>query len=319
VIPVASRVRSSTGDSRSSSGLLGFVSIGVAIVAGCFAFVASASLAHADSQLNRGRDGFYGTGGCGCHTNYPGEGDDAPRLAGGRPMETPFGVYYSTNITSDAETGLGRWSDTDFIRAMREGLSPEGQHYFPVFPYTSFTGLSDADLVDLKAYIDSLPAIRRANREPDASFPFSWRATLVGWKWLNFDPQRVLAESGRSAEWNRGLYLVRAAAHCGECHTPRTWTGGLDQSMWLAGSSDGPEGELAPNITPDEETGIGSWSIPDLVWYLEMGIKPDGDDTQGLMSEVIEHGYSNLPQSELKAIAIYLKSLAPIENDVRSN
>jgi len=282
-----------------------------------FLACAYGAIAHADTEVERGRRVFHATGGCSCHTNYPGEEDAAPLLAGGRPLETPFGVFYSTNITSDPETGLGGWSDADFVRAMREGLSPEGQHYFPVFPYTSFSGLRDQDLVDLKAYLDSLPAIKRANRPPGAPFPFSWRATLTGWKWLNFDPQRIGEDPDRNAEWNRGNYLVRAAAHCGECHTPRTLTGGLDESMWLAGSVDGPEGALAANITPHDETGIGKWTTPDLVWYLEMGIKPDGDSTQGLMSEVIEHGYTNLPARDLEAIATYLKSIPAIENDVR--
>jgi mono/diheme cytochrome c family protein len=274
-------------------------------------------IARAEAAAVRGERVFRATGGCTCHTNYPGEGAEAPPLAGGRALETPFGVYYSTNITRDVETGIGDWSDADFIRAMREGLSPEGEHYFPVFPYTSFTGLSERDLVDLKAYLDSLPAIRRANRAPDAPFPFSWRAALAGWKWLNFVDARVEPDPERDPVWNRGRYLVEAAAHCGECHTPRTWTGGLDRSRWLAGSREGPEGELAPNVTPDRATGIGDWTVPDLVWYLEMGLKPDGDDTQGLMSEVIEHGYGHLPASDLEAIAVYLKALPPIENDLR--
>jgi mono/diheme cytochrome c family protein len=279
--------------------------------------VLSAPVATADPSPTRGQQVFYATGGCTCHTNFPGEGPGAPSLAGGRPMKTPFGVFYSTNITSDAKTGLGKWSDADFIRAMREGLSPEGQHYFPVFPYTSFTGLRDRDLIDLKSYLDSLPAIERTNRPPDAPFPFSWRATLTGWKWMNFNPARIEKDPVHDEQWNRGNYLVNAAAHCGECHTPRTLTGGLDRSLWLAGSEQGPEGELAPNITPHRETGIGTWSIADLVWYLEMGLKPDGDDTQGLMSEVIEHGYTNLPAADLEAIAVYLKSLEAIDNDVR--
>jgi mono/diheme cytochrome c family protein len=269
------------------------------------------------AALERGRDVFFATGGCTCHTNYPGEGSDAPVLAGGRPMKTPFGVFYSTNITSDPETGLGRWTDEDFIRAMREGLSPAGEHYFPVFPYPSFTGLRDADLRDLFIYLGSIPAVVRANRPPDAPFPFSWRRTLLGWKWMNFESRRVRDDPERNAVWNRGNYLVSAAAHCGECHTKRTLTGGLDRSMWLAGSQDGPEGELAPNITPHVETGVGQWSVRDLVWYLETGLKPDGDDTQGLMSEVIEHGYANLPREDLEAIATYLKSIVPIENEIR--
>ncbi len=269
------------------------------------------------AAAERGRRVFHGTGGCSCHTNYPGEGEAAPELAGGRPLETPFGVYYSTNITPDDETGLGSWSDADFIRAMREGLSPTGAHYFPVFPYTSFTGLRDRDLVDLKAYLDSLPAIERASPPPDAWIPFRWRWTIAGWKWMNFESQRIERDPDRSESWNRGRYLVLAAAHCGECHTPRTWTGGLDRSLWLAGSRDGPEGELAPNITPDRKTGIGDWSRVDLVWYLETGLKPEGDDTQGLMAEVIEHGYSKLPRQDLEAIAAYLETVPAVENEVK--
>jgi mono/diheme cytochrome c family protein len=272
--------------------------------------------AEAAADLENGRRVFAATGGCTCHTNYPGEGADAPSLAGGRALETPFGVFYSTNITRDRETGIGGWSDADFIRAMREGLSPAGENYFPVFPYPAFTGLSDADLVDLKAYLDSLPATQRENRPPDAPFPFTWRAAVSGWKWLNFEPGRLEPNPAKSPVWNRGRYLVEAAAHCGECHTSRTLTGGLNESIPLAGSRDGPEGQLAPNITPDAKTGIGQWDRADLVWYLETGLKPDGDDTQGLMSEVIEHGYANLPAEDLEAIAFYLRTIPAIENAV---
>ena len=280
---------------------------------------ADAAMASSLDRLANGKLVFYATGGCTCHTNYPGEGEEAPELAGGRGLETPFGVFYSTNITPDPDTGLGAWSDEDFIRAMREGLSPSGEHYFPVFPYPAFAGLRDQDLRDLKAYLDSLPPITRENKAPDAPFPFSWRATIAGWKWMNFEPPSSDFQPEQSAEWNRGRYLVNFAAHCGECHTPRTLTGGLDDALRLAGSRDGPEGQLAPNITPHEETGIGSWTQPDLVWYLETGLKPDGDDTQGLMSEVIEHGYANLPSEDLQAIALYLKSVPAIENRVKGN
>lgn len=259
---------------------------------------------------------FRATGGCSCHTNYPGEGEAAPMLAGGRPLETPFGIFYSTNITPDAETGIGDWSNADFIRAMREGLAPDGSHYFPIFPYTAFSGLSDLDLRDMRAYLSTLPAVRRENRPPDAPFPFSWRATLGGWKWMNFTPLEIEKNPKKSPAWNRGRYLVEAAAHCGECHTPRTLSGGLNRFLWLAGSKDGPEGERAPNITPHKKTGIGKWTKADLVWYLETGIKPDGDDTQGLMSEVIEHGYSALPRSDLEAIAEYIRSVPGIRNEL---
>ena len=209
-------------------------------------------------------------------------------------------------------------SDADFVRAMTEGISPDGSHYFPVFPYPAFASMTRGDLLDLKAYLFSRPAIRRENRPPDAPPPFRWRFTVAGWKLLNFDPQPFVADPARSAAWNRGAYLVNGPAHCGECHTPRTLTGGLDRSRWLAGSRDGPEGELAPNITPDRETGIGDWLVADLTWYLETGIKPDGDDTQGLMAEVIEHGYAHLPASDLAAIAEHLFSLPPIHNALKA-
>ena len=270
-------------------------------------------------RLANGKRVFYATGGCTCHTNYPHEGEDAPELAGGRGLETPFGTFFSTNITPDPETGIGKWSDADFIRAMREGISPAGEHYFPVFPYPAFAGLLDQDLADLRSYLNSQPPIERPNRSPDAPFPFTWRTTVSVWKWLNFEmPSREPARE-KSAEWNRGRYLVDAAAHCGECHTPRTLTGGLDASLHLAGSRDGPEGQLAPNITPHATTGIGGWSRRDLVWYLETGLKPDGDDTQGLMSEVIEHGYANLPASDLEAMAAYLGTVPAIENRVKGD
>lgn len=269
-------------------------------------------------DADRGERIFRATGGCTCHTNYPGEGSDAPELAGGRPMETPFGVFYSTNITPDPDTGIGGWTRTDFVRAMREGLSPEGEHYFPTFPYPSFSGLTDDDLADMFAYLRSRSAVRRENRAPDAPFPFSWRGSVAGWKLVNFTPKHFDDAPEQSASWRRGRYLVEAAAHCGECHTPRSLTGGLDGSMALAGSVEGPEGQLAPNITPHDETGIGSWSRPDLVWYLQMGIKPDGDDTQGLMSEVIEHGYAALPDADLEAIAAYLETVPAIENRVKA-
>ncbi|MCH2171872.1 cytochrome c [Myxococcota bacterium] len=253
-------------------------------------------------------------GGCTCHTNYPGEGDSAPLLAGGRALSSPFGVYYSSNITPDPETGIGNWSDADFIRAMRDGVSPEGRNYFPVFPYTAFTFMSDRDLLDLRAYLTTLEPIRRANLPPDAPFPFSWRPAITPWKWLNFETGPWQENSNRDATWNRGHYLVQAVAHCGECHTPRTLTGGLDLQNSMAGSASGPEGELAPNITSDDQTGIGRWSIPDITWFLEIGLKPDGDDTQGLMAEVIQHGYASAEPDDLRAIATYLKTVPPIHN-----
>ncbi|HKJ23881.1 MAG TPA: cytochrome c [Myxococcota bacterium] len=269
-------------------------------------------------SIARGEAVLREAGGCTCHTDYPGEGDAAPELAGGRGLATPFGTYYSTNITPHRETGIGAWSDADFLRAMTEGRAPDGSHYFPVFPYPAFATMTRRDLLDLKAYLFSLPPVKRENRAPDAWLPFRMRIAVAGWKLLNFRPHAFEPDPTESEAWNRGAYLVNGPAHCGECHTPRTLTGGLDRSLWLAGSTDGPEGELAPNITPHRRTGIGDWSAVDLSWYLETGIKPDGDDTQGLMAEVIEHGFSHVPKADLAAIAEYLRSIPPIDHEVKA-
>lgn len=265
------------------------------------------------TAVQRGEAVFHATGGCGCHTDVT---KDGAFMAGGRPIATPFGKVYATNITPDPETGIGKWSDDDFIVAMTHGVSPDGTHYFPVFPYTSFTRMTRQDLLDLKAYLFSIPPIQQANPTTKLKFPFGWRTALIGWKWMNFKAGSFKPVEGQSAVWNRGAYLVQAQAHCGECHTPRNLTGGLKRSMLYAGAVEGPEGELAPNITPDDPTGIGDWSEADIVWYLQTGLKPDGDDTQGLMNGLIEHGYQHMPEDDLKAIAVYLRSLKPIVNKV---
>ena len=158
-------------------------------------------------------------------------------------------------------------------------------------------------------------SVQQGSRRPTGHHD-GWRAGLVVWRWLNFHPGTFQPRSDQSAEWNRGAYLTTALGHCAECHTPRNWLGGLKTKMAYAGSADGPEGELAPNITPDEATGIGKWSVADIVWFLQTGLKPDGDDTQGLMSVVIENGYKHLPEADLRAIAVYLRSLSPIRHKV---
>jgi mono/diheme cytochrome c family protein len=286
----------------------GVAALAAAIAALLFAAGASAE----DGAAQRGRAVLEATGGCTCHSDAKGGGGP---LSGGRAMKTPFGVFYSTNITPDPETGIGRWSDADFVRAMREGLAPDGHAYFPVFPYPSFTGMSDEDVLALKAYLFTLAPVRRENRPHDAMPPFSWRIAAAAWRWMFFEPGRVVPDPAQSPEWNRGAYLVSAVAHCGECHTPRSLPGALDRSRWLAGSKDGPEGELAPNLTPDVDTGIGLWTKTDMVWFLQTGQLPDGDDTEGLMAEVIEHGYQQMPEPDLQAIAVYLHSLPPVRND----
>ncbi len=262
--------------------------------------------------VKRGEYIFRAAGGCTCHT----EAEDGTFLAGGRAIETPFGTFYGTNITPDEETGIGAWGEPDFMRAMREGLSPRGAHYFPVFPYTSFTRMRRQDLVDLKAYLWTVTAVRKENRAHDVQPPFSWRPLLKGWKLLNFTPGELREDPTHSAEWNRGAYLVQALGHCKECHTPRTLLGGFQDKMAYAGTQDGPEGEAVPNITPDAETGIGTWVVGDIVFFLKTGLKPSGDDAQGLMAEMIDNGFKHLTDDDLRAIAVYLRSLPPIRNEV---
>jgi mono/diheme cytochrome c family protein len=290
--------------------------LGGGLSVAAIAVAALSPLSGQDAEaIRRGEYVYRAGGGCTCHKDPESE---TLSLAGGRPIKTPFGTIYGTNITPDRDAGIGAWSDLDFIRAMREGESPEGEPYYPVFPYTSFTGMTDRDLLDLKAYLFSLPAASKEDRPPEFGFPYNARSSVRVWRGLNFDPKRFEPDPGRSEEWNRGAYLSQALAHCGECHTPRTFMGATDEDLYYAGSAEGPEGELAPNITPDKETGIGGWSVPDIVWFLQTSFKPDGDDAQGLMGEVVEHGYRHLEESDLKAIAQYLVSLPPIKNEVKA-
>lgn len=268
----------------------------------------------ADGDSKRGEIIFRAGNCTSCHTDLKNKG---PLLAGGRALATPFGVFYGPNITPDPVHGIGRWSDADFTRALRRGVSPKGEHYFPVFPYTAFTGLSDRDLRDLKAYLFTLPAVAKANRPHDVSFPFNLRLGAMVWKWLYFREATFKEDPTRDAAWNRGRYLVEAAGHCAECHTQRDRLGGLKREAWLAGSRDGAEGKAAPNITPDRDTGIGGWSTADLAYFLENGTLPDGDVAGGLMAEVIEHGTGRLPAEDRRAMTAYLKSLPPIVNKVR--
>ncbi len=261
----------------------------------------------------RGEYVFRAAGGCSCHTDLRRGG---AFLAGGRGLKTPFGTFYSPNITPDAETGIGGWSVDDFVRAMTQGVAPDGAHYFPVFPYTAFTGITRDDLTDLKAYLDSVPPVRQPNRAHDAMPPFGWRFTVGPWKWLFFERGPYRPDPNRSASWNRGAYLATALAHCGECHTPRGLLGNLDAELWFAGVKEGPEGQLAPNITPHKTTGIGRWSAADLATLLKTGFRPDFDNVQGLMAEAIDHGFRHLSDDDRAAIAGYVLSLTPIDNRI---
>lgn len=265
----------------------------------------------ADSALVEKGRYLITAGGCiSCHTDYKKKGKP---FAGGAPIPTPFGTFYPPNITPDKTHGIGGWSDADFIRAMRDGKNPDGAHYFPSFPYTSYTQITEPDLKAMKAYLFSIPAVAQASVPHDISFPFSWRFLQTGWKLLFFRQGEFGPDSAQSAEVNRGAYLANALAHCGECHTPRNLLGGLDYDQWMAGTPDGPEGESMPNLTPDPETGL-SWDVEEIAEYLKTGQTPEFDYAGSLMAEVIEHNTGKLTDEDRLAIARYLKSLEPVQN-----
>jgi mono/diheme cytochrome c family protein len=245
-------------------------------------------------------------GGClGCHTEAK---EGATPYAGGRALKTPFGTFYGPNITPHAQAGIGRWSEADFMRAMRHGRRPDGANYFPAFPYPSFTGISDGDLRDLWAYLCTLPASSQASREHDLGFFFGWRFLVSVWKWFFFTPGPFVNTAGVSDSVNRGAYLVQALGHCGECHTPRNFLGGPKKSRFLAGGK-GPEGTDVPNLTP---TGLKKWSDKELQDFLVLGTTPDGDFPEESMAEVINNTTSKLTPQDLAAVIAYLRSLPPL-------
>jgi len=249
-----------------------------------------------------------------CHTDSKNNGQP---YAGGRALATPFGTFYSPNVTPDPETGIGRWSEAQFLRALRDGVRPDGSNYFPVFPYPSFTEITDDDVRAIKAFLVAQPAVRRSNRAHDVAFPFSLRFLQTGWKLLFFSPGPFRPKPERGEAYNRGAYLVTALAHCGDCHTPRNWFGATEPSRFLAGTSHGPDGKAVPNITPDPDTGIGDWSEQDIVTLLKDGQTPDFDFVGGAMADVVKNT-SRLDDADRHAIAVYLKALPPIRSEKKA-
>src|SRR5215471_12987455 len=219
--------------------------------------------------------GAYLTTAAGCADCHTDSKQGGPPYAGGRALATPFGTFYAPNITPDPDTGIGRWSDAQFLNALHEGVRPDGSSYYPVFPYPSFAKITDEDARAIKAYLFAQPAVRQPNRVHDVAFPFSWRFLLNGWKLLFFNPDPFRPAPERGEAYNRGAYLVTALAHCGECHTPRNWFGATEPSRFLAGTSHGPDGKAVPNITPDGKTGIGNWDEDDIIAVLTDGHTPD--------------------------------------------
>jgi mono/diheme cytochrome c family protein len=216
-------------------------------------------------------------------------------------------VFFGPNITPHPVAGIGNWTEADFVRAMRHGRRPDGDHYFPAFPYPSFTRITDDDLRHLWAYLRSLPPSSRASQKHELGFPFGWRFLVTFWKWLYFRPGPFRPTAGVAPAVSRGAYLVQALGHCGECHTPRNFLGGPQRERFLAGGT-GPDGDSAPNLTP---SGIGHWNDADLRELLTTGITPDGDTVSESMDEVIRNSTSRLLPEDLNAMIAYLRALPP--------
>lgn len=266
-----------------------------------------------EGDPTRGERIFWAAGCSSCHARPGAQGDAQLELAGGAELKTAFGTFVAPNVSQDPNDGIGRWTAVDLANAMLHGVSPKGQHLYPAFPYTSYARMDPADIVDLHAYLKTLPAV--AGRAPDhkLGFPFSMRRGLGLWKLLYLSPDPVIAfPEGTDAKVLAGRYLVEGPGHCGECHTPRDFAGGVDRSKWLAGAV-AAEGEgKVPNIT-DGEGGIGDWSESDIAYFLESGFTPDFDSVGGTMTEV-QRNMARLRPEDREAIAAYLKTIPPHPN-----
>ena len=271
----------------------------------------AASVRGADETPASPGEYLFTAAGCGhCHT-----AEEGPPLAGGRPLETPFGVFYTPNITAHDGAGIGGWSDDDFVRALRHGTAPDGSAYYPAFPFTSYTRMTDADASAIFSYIRTRPVSDRPNRAHDLAWYVDWRFAARAWQWLFFDAGEFAPRADRGDAWNRGAYIAEALGHCQECHTPRDRFGALRPELAYAGNADGPDGELVPNITPHPETGIGDWSRESLQTFLRFGELPNGEYTAGTMDAVIQ-GTGQLTETDRNALIDFLRALPPIDNRV---
>jgi mono/diheme cytochrome c family protein len=236
-----------------------------------------------------------------CHTVDP-----AKPFAGGKRIETPFGGIYSPNLTPDRDTGIGGWSDEDFRRALHDGVSPTGARYYPAFPYSYFTKFTRPDLMAIKAYLATLTPVSNRPPPPDLHWPLNYRILMRGWDWLFFKPGILEPDQQKTAEWNRGRYLVEGAGHCGACHTPKNVFGADRRSRSFGGGL--VQDQFAPRLDAALRSGLKSWSTDDIVEYLQSG-RNGRSHAGGLMAEVVVNSTSKMSDSDVRAIAVYLKDL----------
>ena len=266
----------------------------------------AAGAASSDADLVKRGEYLTRVGDCmACHT-----ADKTRPFAGGLPMSTPFGTLYTPNITPDPDTGIGRWTDAEFLRAMHEGIGKGGEHLYPAFPYTEYTRVSESDLLAIRAYLKTLTPIHYTPPRSDLSFPFNQRWLMFFWKLFNFHEGRFVPDPKQSPQWNRGAYLVEGLAHCEECHTPRNLMQGLKSSDRFSGEVQA--GWRAFNITPDKAGGIGNWSDDDLVHYLATGVAPGRANAAGPMADVVANSTQYMTPDDLRAIGVYLRSVPAV-------
>ena len=267
---------------------------------------AAAGPAHAPNLGNG--EAMFNIGGCAsCHA-VPIQ-PERTSLGGGVAIKSPFGTFYAPNISPDRNDGIGRWSEADFVNAVMNGISPAGEHYFPAFPYTSYRHARREDVLDLFAYLKTLPPVAGKVRDHDVGFPFNIRRNIGIWKLLFMDDRPFVADDAKSQPWNRGGYLVNSFGHCAECHSPRNALGGVIRGERFAGGPN-PEGEgWVPNITQKH---LGDWSAKDIAYFLKTGELPDGDSAGGAMRRVIKN-VSLLSDEDLAAMAEYIKSLPAVD------
>ena len=277
------------------------------------------------SQLEKGKYIFQAAGCMNCHSP-----DKTKPLAGGFKITTTFGDFYTPNISSDSKFGIGSWTDKEFIRAVKKGISPRRTFYYPAFPFTSYTKLTDEDVIAMKAYIMTLPPQAIPSKPSELKPPYNIRPIMIGWRALNFRKHfntkteedvfkyqgAFKPRSDKSDSWNRGAYLVEGALHCTECHTPRNKLGGLESKKWMAGAPFDDGKEIAANLTSDSATGKGSWSVADWETLLTDGDTPSGDEVDGDMWLVVKNGTSKLTDEDRQAVITYLQDLKPINNKV---
>jgi mono/diheme cytochrome c family protein len=263
----------------------------------CSAIAGAAAASEPTAEMIARGKALVEAGDCAsCHT-----ADPAKPFAGGKRIDTPFGGVYSANLTPDRDTGLGAWSDDDFYRALRFGTAPDGSRYYPAFPYPNFTKLTRQDIAAIRAYLATLAPVQNATRPPELRWPLNYRVVMRGWNWLYFKPGIIMPDQQKSAEWNRGRYLVEGAGHCGACHTPKNMFGADRRDEALSGSL--VHGIVAPRLD-----GLQSWSVEDVASYLQSG--RNGKSHAGeLMSKVAVNSPPKTSDADARAIAVYLKDL----------